>query len=367
MRRAPLAIAIALIALAVIAVIVVLRPPADLATPSPSPSPTAAPTATATATATATPAASPSPSPSPTPQGLYVSKRLGYALTLTPPWRRASCPALDQTRTALPIVEHFTNVSAMDEEIGHIGTPNDRIEVFAFANPQRLSAVDFAKSNPLPGPVPAGSSPQPESVTFAGRPAAQLSFPDWFVYFLFVPDSDRMFTIAARAGASSRSPDLQAILPVVRTFRFVGAAETAALPEPTPFPVGGPTPQALAATLAAAFRQKDVATLERLLSPCVSQGVQNGGGSAITRERFIASLRTQFAAGLTVTVDTSTARTEPRYGPGMAAVRSRWNAQPPMSVGAAPSPGQTTQNVDLWLAPTPGGFYWHGTILLPPG
>jgi hypothetical protein len=365
MRRTPLSIAITLLALAIVAVAgaIVLRPPADLATPSPSPTPASTPNATATATSG--PAASPTASPSP--QGLYVSKRLGYALVLSPPWRMASCPALDPTRTALPLVEHFTNVPVMDEELGHAGTPNDRIEVFIQANPQRLSPVDFARSNPLPGPLPAGS-PAPESVTFAGRPAAQVSFPDFpFAYFLLIADGDRMFTIAARLSTSSPSPDLQAILSVVRTFRFATAAEVAAVPDPTPIAAGGTTPQALAGVLATAFQQKDIATLERLLSSCVSQGVQNGGGSAITRDRFIASLRTQFANGLTVTVDMSTVTVDGRFGPGVGTVRSRWSAQPPMGVGPAASPGQSTQNVALMLAPTAGGYYWLGTILLPPG
>lgn len=342
---------------------VLLTRPTDVAKPSPSPTPTA------TATATSSPPASPtaSPSPSPSPQGLYISKRLGYALVLSPPWRMASCPASDPTRTALPLVEQFTNVSVMDEELGHIGAPNDRIEVYVFANPQQLSPVEFARSEPLPGPVPGGSTLTPESLTFAGRPAAQLSFPDDpFNYFLFVAEGDRMFTIAAKLSSSSPPPDLQPLLRVVRTFRFATAVEVAAIPDATPLPAGGATPQALAGVLATAFQQKDTATLERLLSSCVSQGVQNGGGSAITRERFIASLRTQFANGLTVTVDTSSVSVDGRSGAGIATVRSRWSAQPPMSVGPAPSPGQTTQNVALMLAPTASGYYWLGTILLPP-
>jgi len=342
-----------------------LTRPTDVAAPIPSRSPAVAPAATATSAGAANPTASPTPTPQP--QGLYIS-RLGYTLTLTPPWRPASCPALDSTRTTLPFVEQFTSASAMDEELGHVGTgPNDRIEVFVQANPQRLSPAEFARVSRLPGPVPTQSSPAPESLTFAGRPAAQLSFPDFpFAYFLFVGDGDRMFVIAARLSTSSPSADLQPILAVVRTFRFATPSELAAVPGATPIPAGSATPEALAGILTTAFQQKDAATLERLLSPCVSQGVEQGGGSAITRERFIASLRIQFASGLTVTVDPTTVVVDGRFGPGVATVRSRWNAQPPMSVRAVASPGQTTRNVALMLAPTAGGYYWLGTILLQP-
>lgn len=294
-----------------------------------------------------------------------MSKRLGYALQLTPPWRLASCPYVDPMRTTLPIVEHFTNVSSLEEELGHIGAgPNDRVEVYAFPNPERRSAAEFARSEPLPGPIPGGDTPAPEEVTFAGRPAAQLTFRDYpYTYHLLVPDGDRMLVLVARVGGSST--DLSPLLAVIRTFRFLSPAETAALPEPTPVPAGGATPQALAGVLATAFQQKDIATLERLLSPCVQQGVQNGGGSAITRDSFIAGLRTQLAKGLSVTVDTGTVTTD-GFGPGMATVRSRWNAQPPMSPQSPPPVSGQTQNVSLLLAPTTGGFYWSGTILLPP-
>jgi hypothetical protein len=280
----------------------------------------------------------------------------------------ASCPYVDPTRTTGTFGERFTNVSALDEEIGHFGSPNDRIEIFSQPNPQGLSPVEFARSNPIPGPVPAGSRPAPESVTFAGRPAAQLSFPEYpWAYFLWVGDRDRMLIIDARVSTSTRSADIQTVLRVVRTFRFAGPGEIAAAPQPTPFPAGAPTPQALADLLATAFRQKDVATLERLLAPCVSQSVQNGGGSSITRDRFISSLRDQFANGLIVTVDPATLDLNERYGPGTGVVRSRWNAQPPMSVRTPPpSPGQTTQDVGLILSPTSGGHYWSGTTLLRP-
>lgn len=294
-----------------------------------------------------------------------MSKRLGYALDLTPPWRVASCPFADPTRTTLPIVEQFTNVSSLVEELGHVGAgPNDRIEVYAFPNPERHSAAEFARSERLPGPVPGGDEPALEGVTFAGRAAAQATYADYpYTYHLLVPDGERMLVIVARLAGTAT--DISPLLAVIRTFRFLSPAETAALPAATPMPAGGATPQALAGALATAFQQKDIAALGRLLSPCVMQGVQNGGGSAITRDSFIAGLRTQFANGLTVTVDTSTVTTD-GFGPGTATVRSRWNAPPPMSPQSPPPVSGQTQNVSLLLQPTAGGFYWSGTILLPP-
>lgn len=340
----------------VVVAVIVTRPPTPVAL-SPPPSPIASPTPSPSATPGSTPSASPSP------QGLYVSKLFGYALDLPPPWRKMSCPGRDPTRTTLPHFESFTNVSALDEEVGDIGLANDQIQVVVQANPQGLSPVEFAKTGIVFGfPYSAGGRSAPQSVTFAGRPAAELAFATNDAKAYFVGDGDRMFAVVAMTSTAARAPDLEAILRVVATFRLARAADVAALPDPTPFPAGAPTAQALAALLATAFQQKDIATLERLLGPCVEGGVAQGGGSAIARERFIASLRIQFANGLSVDVDTSVPLTDPNPYTGQTSVRSRWNASPPMSAQPPPSPGQTLSEVDLVLAPTTGGFYWYGTV-----
>lgn len=89
--------------------------------------------------------------------------------------------------------------------------------------------------------------------------------------------------------------------------------------------------------------------------------------SGLTRQRYITELRTQFAAGLTVTVDTGAIRTEEGfYGTSVA---SRWNAIPGGERTPLPTPGGQSYNVELVLGRTAGGFFWRGTLIsfAPPG
>jgi hypothetical protein len=294
---------------------------------------------------------------------MYMSKKLGYALELPPQWHQAICGNSDPVETRLPVVEQVTSAGPMEEFIGHVGSPNDRVEVYVLDNPRGFPPMEFASG---PNIVVTGT---PRSVTFAGRPAAQVetSSPSGESLAYYVADGDRMYAVLYRTdrSPSDPKPDLAAMQAIVRSFRFLSASERQTLPDPTPIPAAAPTAPALAGMLANAFQQKDAAALERLLGPCVSLGVQSGGGSRITRPLFVAGLRTQFASGLTVTVDTNATRIGPFDGVEVTYVRSRWNATPPSDLRPPPSPSQTTQNVDLMLAPTRGGFYWKGTLLVP--
>jgi hypothetical protein len=93
------------------------------------------------------------------------------------------------------------------------------------------------------------------------------------------------------------------------------------------------------------------------------------GGSSTARERYIADLRTQFANGLTVTVDPNAIRTD-TLGPWSTQtyvfVRSRWNATPPGDQRPPPTPDPSGHNVDLMLSETRGGLYWYGALLVGP-
>jgi len=355
MRRTWIAVGVGLIAGAIVIGAIVLNRPSEVAAPSPSPSPS--PTATATATATPTPAASPTASPSPTPQGVYMSK-FGYALELPPPWHKAICGNSEAGRTLLPIVDQFTSANAIDEEIGHAGWPNDRVEVHIDDNRQGLSPVEFANARPLPGPFydparPGQTFPPPRSVTFAGREAAEVG-PTGEPRGYFIRDGSRMFSVFyVGSTLSGATTDPATMSWIVRSFRFLSVAEfqsLQAVPDPTPIPAGAATVQALAGMLKTAFESKDVATLERLLSPCVTIGALNGGGGAQSRQRYIAGLRTQFAGGLSVTVDTNAIRTDER-APGFTFVRSRWTGP------------QAVTNYELLLRETRGGFYWGGALV----
>jgi hypothetical protein len=353
MRRAPLALAVTFIALAVVLAAVSLRPPSDIASPSPSPSPSASPTATATASAA--PTATATPSPSPTPQGLYLSKRLGFALTLPPPWRKAGCGNTDPGRTEPPYVEQFTSAPVMEEHIGHAGSGNDRVEVLLDNNPDGLTPTQFAQRRFRNDPI--------TPVTFAGRPAVEVRttrFGDVLTYIF--AEGDRIYAVSALSKTSA-APDIQTMLAILRSFRLLSSAERLQLPDPAPIPAAAPTAEALAGMLKTAFERKDMAVLERVLGPCISQGVVPGGGASEPRERFVAELRQQLAAGLAVTVDTSSIATVTR-GPTYTYVWSKWNAFPPGGGAPPESPRPQTFNVQLIFGETQGGFYWSGTLLV---
>ena len=154
---------------------------------------------------------------------------------------------------------------------------------------------------------------------------------------------------------------------IVRSFRFLSAAERQVLPDPTAIPATAPTAQALAGLLKTAFENKDSAALERLLGPCVSVGAQSADVSTLTRQRYISQLRAQFTAGLAVTVDTSAIRTEQSfYG---TTVASQWNAIPTGASTVPPTPAGQSYSVALVLGRTTGGFFWRGTLIMsrPPG
>jgi hypothetical protein len=321
---------------------------------APSPSPTPAATATAT-----TPATSVAASASPRPQGIYLSKKLGYALELPEAWHKAICgdidPAADQTPAVTQISEQFTSAGPLEEFIGDVGGPNDRVLVSLEENPQRRSMSEIAGAAVSPSSV--------KEVTFAGRPAVEVRSGE-DVLFYFIADGDRYYRVGYQTyrPSSAPAPDHPTMQRIVSSFRFLAAAERQALPDPTPIPAAAPTAQALAGMLKTAFEQKDAATLERMLGACVSEGFESAGASVVTRQKFIADLRAQLANGLVVTVDTSTVRTEPGFW--STAVRSRWNSLPPNQLRPPPTPGQSLQNVDLVMGRAPGGFYWRGTLVV---
>jgi hypothetical protein len=362
MRRGPLALALALVGLVAVVAAVLLSTPREIGTPSPSP--------TASPTTSPSPAASPTtssgPLPSPTPQGLYMSKKLGFALELPPPWHRAICGNIDPVEDGFTgvtsTIEQFTSAGPTEEFIGHIGTPNDRITVSVDPDPQGRTPRQLAEAG-FSGPNTAI-----KDVTLAGRLAIEVDQGgDQFYYFL--ADGDRTVQVGYMTFRPASEPraDTATMQRIVRSFRFLSAAERQALPDPTPIPAAAPTAQALAGMLKAALEGKDVAALERLLGPCVNVGGQNAGASNLTRERYISQLRAQFAAGLTVTVDASAIRTEEGFRG--TTVRSRWNAVPAGELATPPSPGPQAYDVELVLGKTAGGFFWRGTLVTfrPPG
>lgn len=300
-----------------------------------------------------------------------MSKKLGFALELPPPWRKAICgnfdPVEDGVTGETTTIEQFTSVDATTEFLGHVGFPEHRVVVQVRDNPRGLSPMEFTSGrNPVGEGALFGSGLR--STTFAGRPAAEFGDAGGPVYGYMLGEADRMYVVHYVTARFEPAPEPTAAMTgIVRSFRLLSVTERQALPDPTPIPAAAPTPEALARMLKTALEAKDVAALERLLGPCVNVGAQSAGASSLSRERYISHLRAQFAAGLTVTVDTSAIRTEEGFRG--TTVRSRWNAVPAGELATPPTPGPRSYDVDLVLGKTTGGFFWRGTLLTfsPPG
>jgi hypothetical protein len=232
MRRAPIAFVIAFVVAGVAAVVVLARPPMDIAAPSPSPSASVA--ATASPSLNPSPTASPTASPTPTPQGLYVSKRLAFALTLPTPWRKASCGNFEPAQGGLPIAEQFTSAPVMEELIGHAGAANDRVDVRLEGNAEALTPTQFVQRRYSDATITA--------VAFAGRPAVEVrtrTFGGDSIIYVFA-EGDRMYSVSALPKTSAL-PDMPTMLAILRSFRLLSTAERQSLPDPTPFTTRVPT------------------------------------------------------------------------------------------------------------------------------
>jgi hypothetical protein len=244
----------------------------------------------------------------------------------------------------------------MEEHIGDVGSANDRVDVRLEGNPDRLTPIQFAQRRFRDSPI----SP----VTFAGRPAVEVRttrFGPFDALIYIFAEGEQMYSVSALQKTSAPS-DIETMLTILRSVRFLSSAERTALPDPTPIPAAAPTAEGLAGMLKTAFEHKDVAALERMLGPCISSGVVPGGGGAGPRERFAVELRQQLTAGLLVTVDTTIA-TGTR-GPTYTYVWSKWNAFPPGGGARPESPRPQTFNVQLIFGQTQGGFYWSGWLLV---
>ena len=349
--------------LAVVLLILVVGVGALYAARSQSPAGVLAVTATPTATVAPAPT-SPSPAASPTPQGLYMSKKLGFALELPPPWQKAACGNLDPLDFpgATETIEPFTSAGP-EERIGHVGPANDRITVTGFTNTQGRTPRQLAEASFSGSP-----NATIKDVTLAGRPAAEAEArsPGGDQFYYFLADGDRILRVGYMI-ASEPPADTATMQRIVRSFRLLSTPERQALPDPMLIAAAAPTPQALAALLKSALESKDAAALERLLGPCVSVGGKQAGVSNLARQRYISQLREQFTAGLIVIVDATAIRTEEGfYG---TTVRSRWTAVPAGEVTPPPTPGSRTYEVDLVLGRTTGGYFWRGTLvdMRPPG
>jgi hypothetical protein len=265
----------------------------------PSPSPTSSATATPSATPTLTPPPTPSPSPSPSPASArYVSAELGYSIEPMSPWHRSACMSGSFTQQGTFFANDvFVPVSVRDETGTDTGVAYPTVRVAVEDNPQKLTPRQWAEQGKTVGST---AGEKVEDVTFAGRPAAKKSVTTSPLATYFVANGTRMYVVVPQSGATA--PDgatQQAMVTLVESFRFLTDAELgAARAAPTAIPRPPLSPEDLADRLAGALGNRDTSLLPDLLSSCVTIGVESGGASFVSREKYIEDLRTAFATAL---------------------------------------------------------------------
>jgi hypothetical protein len=264
----------------------------------PSPSPTSSATATPSGTPTLTAQPTPTPSPSPSPASVrYVSAELGYSIEPMSPWRRSVCTSGSFTQQGSFFANDvFVPVSVRDETGTDTGVAYATVRVAVEDNPQKLTPRQWAEQGKTVGST---AGERIEDVTFAGRPAVKKSLATSPLATYFVPNGTRMYVVVPQAQATTDSATQQAMVSLVESFRFLTDAELAAArAAPTRPPLPPRSPELLADLLASAFSNRDASTLSEALSPCVTIGVESGGASFVSREKYVDDLRTAFTSAL---------------------------------------------------------------------
>lgn len=347
--------------------------------PAPPATPTAAPTAArssplVTSTPTGpllTPTLTPSPSPWPL-SVAYVSPYLAYRMQLPEGYRRSEClsrapadprspPDLgSETQTLLSPEEersfsgygHLPTISSAEAWSFHVSALETDMPALELAERDGCLTCERALPDPNPSPDPmTGRAPvdRIEALTIAGQEAARR-----------IRDTRPFYVVRAGGRAyvirfqQPDSPDWTRPRPrglgpdplgsVMATFRAdAGALVVFRTPRPEALTTAA---RGVATQVASAFEAGDVDRIAALTTPkCwLRTIVEPGGASAESPERYVAALRTRFAAGLRVRVVQVGGDGSSDYP-----IRSEWIE------------GGRTFRVDLRLTEVDGRWYWGGS------
>lgn len=350
MSRGTIALALGLGAILIIVLALLATRPAG--EPTVAPSPTPSPIVSPTAASTTSPTASPSPTVGRANAGRFVSAALGYSIETPPPWRRTNCNSGSFTHQGAFFADDvFAPVSERDEGGSETGAPYATVRVHIESNPRALTSRQWLEEGRTIGQ---SVGRRIDDVSYAGRPAARVSYADSPLITYFVADRDRMFGVIPMPGPTPIDAAIQATMArIVESFRFLTDAELAAARAgPTPTPSPPRSPEQVADVLAEGFAKRDIGLLASVITPvCVSQGRNQGGGTAMDDQRYLDLLRERFARGLTVTV-----RPRPITG-------DRTGEMPTLQIESTwREPGQPDRELDLMLSPIGQTWYWRGTI-----
>jgi len=317
-------------------------------TPSPSPSASVAVTSP-------TPTPSPAPTtaaPSPT-AGRFANAVLGYTAALPPPWRVSACLSRIENTTEQTYLgqDVLTWHSVAEEQDLGVSGGTGPTGAFAWVITVEVqvsgqTAADFATARA------GGSGGRSDPDTIGGRPAARVADGSGNTIAYYVANGGRMYSIQIVSTGDPRPAQLSPA-----TFDAIAHSVSFTTPTARPTPTTEPVPtaavEAVADAVAAAFAASDADRLHDLMTPVCwfNSGVNQSEGSAASRDKLAAGLRTSFSQGLKVTVEPRPIMTKPPM-PGSFWVWSTWSAY-----GTTPK-----SNVQLVFDQIDGRWYWIGAL-----
>jgi hypothetical protein len=300
--------------------------------------------------------ASPTPTPTPTGSGLrHVNDVLGFAVTLPSPWRVSDCLSgvrRDGTWVGQDVFTWRTISEERDlggaADVGGSGALNWIITVAAEVSSQ--PPADYAKNR-------GGSvGDKVDATTIDGRPATRVigGFGGTWIY---VANAGRVYTLTFSTNSEPGPKTTDVTLTfdaIARSFAFVTPS---ARPTPSTAPALTPAVETLVDAIAAAFAASDADRIRDLMPPTcwVQTGSYRSSPEQVSREKFAERLRTAFAQGLKVTVESRPIRTAAPFSLGPFWVWSTWSAH-------GPTPPPVKNSVLLGFAQRDGRWYWTSAL-----
>jgi hypothetical protein len=276
-------------------------------------------------------------------------------VTVPPPWRVSECLSRISQDPAFVGHDVLTWRTVADEQdlgvsggTGATGAFAWVVMIEAQVTPQSVMEFVAARAGGSAGPV--------ESATIDGRPGARTFDGAGNSTGYYVAGGGRMYSVTLVPGDSARPPQLtHATFDAIA--RSVTLVAPAARPTPTPSPMVTSAVEALADAITAGFAASDADRLRDLMTPrCwFNSGYWQSEGSAASRDKVAAGLRTSFSQGLKVAVEPRPIRTAPLTG-GSFWVWSTWS-----SYGTPPR-ASPQSNVQLAFDQVDGRWYWVGAL-----
>jgi hypothetical protein len=281
---------------------------------------------------------------------------LGYAVTLPPPWRVSECLSRNETKDPTFIGQDALtwHTVAAEQDLGVSGGTGATgafawvVLVTVEVSSQTVNAYATARAG--------GTGGQVRTATIDGKPAARVVDAAGSTLGYYVANAGRLYGLSLTQGFETRPP-----LVTDATFSAIAGSMTfvtpVARPTPTPVPLVTSAVEAAAGAVAAAFAASDADRLRELMTPkCwFNSGVNQSEGTAASRDKIAAGLRSSFAQGLKVTVEPRPIMPGPPM-PGSFWIWATWSEYG--------TPPRTTprMNVQLVFDQIDGRWYWVGAL-----